>query len=137
MKRVLVIWWMGVSPLLSFIKFKVELSVESLYFVNKKGYEIVGIRDERAIFMNEYGHPMLPLLHYKFCVPTDMEIENYSIEYKDSIVLQGEYLIYPAQKPYHLDSVFTPPDSLIYNSNALFPQEIVKFSSDFCKKKNI
>ncbi len=110
------------------INFNVEIFPSQLSLVPKDTFTFVSIGGFE--YENTPGAPMLPVVSKKFCVPTNEAVISFDIIAIDSVVISGEYLVYPVQPPEPMQmGVFYPPDTAIYNSFNPFPDEIVKSSS--------
>jgi hypothetical protein len=70
----------------------------------------------------------LPAVHLNYIIPSNTKVESLIVTQSNIHQLSGGYLIYPAQPP-HLPGETLPwvePDSLIYNSDELFPGEFIR-----------
>ncbi len=109
------------------IQFNVEILPSQLSLAPKDTFTMVSIGGFE--YENSFGAPMLPTISKKFCIPTNEAVVSYNIVAIDSIVVPGQYLVFPTQQPEPMAmGAFCPPDSAIYNSSNPFPEEIVKFS---------
>jgi|GEM_PF-4226297 len=110
------------------ISFTVETPLAQLSLVPEDTFTMVSIGGFE--YEQRFGAPMLPIISKKFCIPTNEAVVSYNIMAIDSIVVPGQYLVFPVQPPEPMSGgVFYPPDSTIYNSVSPFPEEIVNFSS--------
>ena len=82
----------------------------------------------------------MPCKSLKFVLPYTKKVTSIDIVAIDSVILQGNYRIYPGQIPCPVSDTtncpFVYPDSAIYNSGNLFPDNIllndgVSMSMDF------
>jgi hypothetical protein len=82
------------------------------------GYALVG----------EPGSPELPAAYLNYVIPPNAEVETLIVTQPNVAQIPGEYVIYPAQPPVPIGETvpWVPPDTLIYNSNALFPGNLIK-----------
>ena len=110
------------------ISFTVEAPLAQLSLVPKDTFTMVSIGGFE--YEQRFGAPMLPIISKKFCIPTNEAVVSYNIVAIDSVVLPGQYLVFPAQPPEPLQGgVFYPPDSTIYNATSPFPGEIISYSA--------
>ncbi|MEO0166814.1 MAG: C25 family cysteine peptidase, partial [candidate division WOR-3 bacterium] len=75
------------------------------------------------------GAPELPVKTLNFILPNGTKVQNIEILSLTLIPVQGTYNIYPTQPPFPLTyppepPPWVPPDSLIYSTDALYPDSI-------------
>ncbi|MEO0190713.1 MAG: C25 family cysteine peptidase, partial [candidate division WOR-3 bacterium] len=97
-----------------------EFSVEN-GFDRVKGMEMSATTDT--------GAPELPVKTLNFILPNGTKVQNIEILSLTLIPVQGTYNIYPTQPPFPLTyppepPPWVPPDSLIYSTDALYPDSI-------------
>ncbi len=110
------------------IDFNIEVLPSQLSLVPRDTFTMVSIGGFE--YENRFGAPMLPVIFKRFCIPTNDAVVSYSVIEVDSIVILGEYLVFPVQPPEPMaGGIFYPPDSTIYNSSNPFPEEVLRFSS--------
>ncbi|MEO0142917.1 MAG: hypothetical protein ABIL15_06170, partial [candidate division WOR-3 bacterium] len=105
---------------LSFDLSQFEFSVEN-GFDRVKGMEMSATTDT--------GAPELPVKSLNFILPNGTRVQNIEILSLTLIPVQGTYNIYPTQPPFPLTyppepPPWVPPDSLIYSTDALYPDSI-------------
>jgi hypothetical protein len=81
--------------------------------------------------MVDPGKPRLSMKSVSLVIPHDEKATSVTITSAVSETLSGEYLVYPAQ---HMTcgtaTEFVFPDSQIYSSSDLFPQDSIELTSD-------
>ncbi len=79
----------------------------------------------------EIGYPKLPCKVVSYIIPANMEVSSLSVSVSTTI-LQGTYTVMPVQTP-EFDNGdnndFTAPDSVLYNSNAFYPEQSAQIVS--------
>ena len=96
------------------------------FTVNDSGYDVVRLND--LPFTDEVGAPQLVVKYVKLIIPAGQEVSNITIN-KTTEGIEGTYLITPAQKYHHPEDTtwtFTEPDADIYDSNELYPAEVLE-----------
>lgn len=70
----------------------------------------------------------MPAVYLNYIIPPNAKVESIIIAQSNITQIPGEYLIYPAQPPVPIgESVpWIPPDTLIYNSDELFPDKFIR-----------
>lgn len=90
-------------------------------------YDIVELKGTR--FITKSGEPMLPIKFYQVLFPPDATLERVEIVSKEEYVVPGSYIVYPSQPPIPISSqeipAFVSPKKEIYESNTLYPAEVV------------
>ncbi len=96
----------------------------SFYKVN--GFD--RIRAPKFSLRGEPGTPELPAVYLNYIIPPNAKAESVIVSQFQYVQIPGEYLIYPAQPPRVIgESVpWVPPDTIVYNSDNLFPGEFIK-----------
>ena len=112
------------------IEFEITFSEEDLIFDTFMEYDTVELREGARI--NEIGKPMLPAKEIKIALPAGMTVEDIRVVDTQSMVIEGEYDVFPAQPPRRLDgsddnAPFVEPDANIYNSIDPYPSILVDF----------
>ena len=104
----------------------VHSSENDLIFDRRNGYDLVDLKDGEK--MGEIGKPDLSLKLVHLLIPNDSEVESLIIISESHKVVEGEYLIYPAQPDEKTDGMregtWVPPDPEIYNSDSLYPGKL-------------
>jgi len=99
-------------------------SVDNLRFSTIDSFDVVELKGCN-FYTDEVGKPMLPVQELQILLPKDAKPESISIIFIDSVQVEGEFYIYPAQPPPILDGSLPPPfeepDSAVYNSDSLYP----------------
>ncbi|MEO0083893.1 MAG: C25 family cysteine peptidase [candidate division WOR-3 bacterium] len=79
------------------------------------------------------GKPIVPIAVYNVLIPASAEVRQINVIAKQEKTISGEYLLYPAQEPqpisYQGPSKFINPDITIYNSEEVYPDKYVDWSS--------
>jgi len=75
--------------------------------------------------------PELPAVYLNYIIPPYAKVESLIVSQSNINQIYGAYLVYPAQPPRVIgESIpWVGPDSLIYNSDELFPGEFVRIVS--------
>jgi hypothetical protein len=98
-------------------------SENDFLFNRRDGYDLVDFKNGEKI--GEIGKPDLPLKFVHLLIPNDSEVESLIIIGKSYKVMDGEFLVSPAQPDEKTDGtierVWVSPDSQIYNSDSLYP----------------
>jgi hypothetical protein len=70
----------------------------------------------------------LPAVYLNYIIPSNTKVESLIVSQSNVNQISGEYLIYPAQPPHKPGETipWVPPDTVIYNSNALFPDDFIR-----------
>jgi len=101
----------------------VHSSESDLSFTRRDGHDLVDLKDGEKI--REIGKPDLPLKLVHLLIPNDSEVESLIILSKSCKVIEGEYLLFPAQPDEKTDGTievtWVCPDSQIYSSDSLYP----------------
>lgn len=96
------------------INFNVEVPLSQLSIVPIDTFAMISIGGFE--YEQRFGAPMLPIMSKKFCIPTNEAVISYTITALDSVVVSGQYSVFPVQPPEPLQGgVFYPPDTTIYN----------------------
>ncbi len=90
------------------------------------------IRAPRFSLRGEPGTPELPAVYLNYIIPPNAKAESLIVSQFQFVQIPGEYYIYPAQPPRIIGETvpWVPPDTLIYNSDNLFPGEFIKIVGD-------
>lgn len=90
--------------------------------------------------VKEPGHPELPYKMVNYLIPYDKKVGSITISNTSSQMIEGNYLLYPAQPDYPINELppaFVEPDSIIYNSNAIYPNGLVEIAGQYYDKNKI
>lgn len=79
------------------INFTVETPLAQLSLVPEDTFTMVSIGGFE--YEQRFGAPMLPIISKKFCIPTNEAVVSYNIMAIDSIVVPGQYFVFPVQPP--------------------------------------
>ncbi len=73
----------------------------------------------------------MPAVYLNYIIPPYAKVESLIVSQSNINQISGSYLIYPAQPPHKPGETipWVDPDSLIYNSDELFPGEFVRIVS--------
>jgi len=99
--------------------YTVDYSLDEFTFYEDRGYDrIKGFEP-----VGQPGAPELPAVYLNYIIPAYTRVESLVVLQTSVQQIAGEYLIYPAQPPHKPGETlpWVPPDTLIYNSNTLFP----------------
>jgi parallel beta-helix repeat protein len=110
----------------------VEFSEDKLLFDNVLGYDTIYLKG--CDILSDIGKPMLPQKHLMIALPSGMKVtrvKNVQVEEQE---IFGTFTIFPAQPPQPMNQArdnidFIKPNSSIYESDALYPPEIITFIS--------
>jgi len=113
------------------IEYTMTFSTDDLIFGSFMGYDTVEIVDGTII--NDVGKPMMPAKEIKIALPEGIAAEDVHIVDTQSMAINGEYTIFPAQQPRRTNGLdddlpFIEPDVETYNSMNPYPNTLVKFS---------
>ena len=108
---------------------EINFLVDEMSFGRENGYDTVTLPD--CIFTIDPGKPRLPLKVLHFAIDRDKDISDIEIITDTTEEIQGEYNIYPAQKPTRMDQKpeLTPPDKATYNSSESYPESRVEIKA--------
>jgi len=111
------------------IIYEVKFSLDDVSFGTQNGYDTVTLPD--CIFTMEPGKPQLPLKVLHFAIDQDKNISDIELIADTTEEINGQYYIYPAQKPTRMDEKleFTPPNKDTYNSSESYPKEKVEIKA--------
>jgi len=107
--------------------YTVDYSLSQFTFYKDKGFDRIKGFDP----VGQPGAPELPAVHLSYIIPSNTKVESLIISQSNIDQIYGEYLIYPAQPPHKPGETlpWVPPDTVIYNSNALFPDDFIRVIS--------
>lgn len=113
----------------STVSAQVEFRMADLNFTRLEGYDLIQFED--ASYGELPGRPMLPSRLVKIALPEGMIAQAIQAQGITDLILDGEYLIYPAQPPRRIGSTdneieFVPPSADVYGSDNAFPGETVE-----------
>ncbi len=82
----------------------------------------------------DVGAPQLPVQYVKLIIPANMKVDDLVITVNTQRQ-SGDYYVYPTQEPVILSETWIPgpfvePDSVIYNTNALYPAQVAEAVGD-------
>jgi len=101
-------------------------SEDDFFFDRRDGYDLVDFKNGEKI--GEIGKPDLPLKLVHLLIPNDSEVESLIVIGKSYKIMDGEYLVSPAQPDEKTDGtiekIWVPPDSQIYDSDSLYPGKL-------------
>jgi hypothetical protein len=111
------------EPTLGQKSFHSFFSENDFFFNRRDGYDLVDFKNGEKI--GEIGKPDLPLKLVHLLIPNDSEVESLIIIGESYKIMDGEYLVSPAQPDEKTDGtvekIWVPPDSQIYDSDSLYP----------------
>ncbi len=99
-------------------------------FYKENGFD--RIKTPKFSLYGEPGTPELPAVYLNYIIPPNAKAESLIVSQFQFVQIPGEYYIYPAQPPRVIGETvpWVPPDTLIYNSDHLFPGEFIKIVGD-------
>ena len=110
------------------VTYQAIFSEEDLLFDRKGDFDLVSLKD--CIRSQDVGSPDLPIKLIHLILPNDSEIADVSIADAHPLFIEGDFLIFPGQLDEKTDGSdikkWIKPDSMIYNSNALYPPQLVE-----------
>ncbi|MGB9722104.1 MAG: C25 family cysteine peptidase, partial [bacterium] len=120
----------GVSVVLLWGGYTVDYPATTFSFYKQQGFD--RIKAPKFSLRGEPGTPELPAVYLNYIIPPNAKAESLIISQFQFVQIPGEYYIYPAQPPRIIGETvhWVPPDTLIYNSDSLFPGEFVKIIGD-------
>ena len=108
----------------------VTVSPGDLGFSTREGYDLVELRGSR--WLNRPGEPRLPLVPVRLALPAGCEVVGLTATCLDSLVLDGDFLIWPAQPPRSLPwdqpTEFVGPREEIYGENKIYPGRVAELA---------
>lgn len=109
--------------------YTVDYSPSEFSFYKENGFD--RIRAIKFALDGEPGTPELPAVYLNYIIPSYAKAESLIVSQSNINQVYGAYLIYPAQPPRVIgESIpWVGPDSLIYNSDELFPGKFVRIVS--------
>uniref|UniRef100_A0A7V1EIL2 T9SS type A sorting domain-containing protein n=1 Tax=candidate division WOR-3 bacterium TaxID=2052148 RepID=A0A7V1EIL2_UNCW3 len=74
----------------------------------------------------------MPAVYLNYVIPPNAKAESLIVTQFQFIQIPGEYYIYPAQPPTVIGETvpWVPPDTLVYNSDNIFPGKFIKIVSE-------
>jgi hypothetical protein len=109
--------------------YTVDYSPSEFSFYKENGFD--RIKAINFALIGEPGTPELPAVYLNYIIPPYAKVESLIVSQSNINQIYGAYLVYPAQPPRIIgESIpWVGPDSLIYNSDVLFPGEFVRIVS--------
>ena len=102
---------------------------EDFTFSTRDNYNVITpARGKNYILNANIGEPQLPLLLVHLSIPSDKEISEIHVLRSENVLIDGEFLLLPVQKPKALSDntpiEFIKPLSTIYSSKKLYPEKL-------------
>ncbi len=99
-------------------------------FYKENGFD--RIRAKNFCLRGEPGTPELPAVYLNYIIPPNAKAESLIISQVQFMQIPGEFYIYPAQPPRIIGETipWVPPDTMIYNSDELFPGEFIRINGE-------
>ena len=88
----------------------------------QNGYQQIGLQGCSPI--SNVGEPTLPWQNVSLMLPQNMEAASISVEFSDFVEMEGEYNLYPYQRPRPYSETREIPfekNENIYNSSEVYP----------------
>jgi hypothetical protein len=105
------------------VTYDLQFNPSDLNFETKDGFDIVSL--EGTSFIDDLGKPMLPVKYLNLIIPQGTKAHSISLTINSFYQIPGSYFIYPTQPPVLTstgkDTIFIPPDSLVYNTDIPYP----------------
>jgi hypothetical protein len=107
-------------------------SKNDFLFSTLDGYDIINMANDG--FIAETGKPMMPVANLRIALPDDMKATHIEINDIQEKIIDGSYLLYPAQPVYQISSLgkqnkFIYPDTQTYRSNSVYPSTFIELIS--------
>jgi hypothetical protein len=117
-------------PALASGPFRLNYSHSQFTFYSERGFDRIKASDFH--FTLPPGAPELPVKYLHFIIPPDKEVEFINYLNRASFQNLGSYYLYPSQPNVPICSTphWVPPDTLIYNSDSLYPGKITEVVSN-------
>jgi PKD repeat protein len=130
-KLILIITIILLSTYLFAEKITLTFSLDDFNFEKQDTYDIVNPPlNNDYIFTHTPGHPQLPLKIITLSLPQQQEIGNIKIINVESQKVEGQFDIYPVQKPQVLSDEssmeFIDADPAIYGKSSIFPENVLQ-----------
>lgn len=101
---------------------------DALGYRNRNGYDLVSLEGGR--WLNRPGEPRLPLVPVRIALPAGCDVVDFAITGADSVILDGDFTIWPSQPPQSLyrdrPIAFIEPRSQVYNSCDFYPESVAE-----------
>jgi len=120
-------FWLIIMPVITLWGgYTVDYSPSEFSFYKENGFD--RIQAKGFEFYGEPGSPELPAVNLRYIIPPNTKVDSLIIIESDITQITGSYLIYPVQPPHMLGETlpWVPPDTVIYNSDELFPDTLIK-----------
>lgn len=128
-KRILLVLTLCLSVLLSAVSYSVNFSIADLELSQEdRGYDI--IRTDETLITTERSKPELPVKFVNLIIPCGMEVDDINITTQQQNV-NGDFTVNPSPGPMVITDPPSPaePDSNIYNSSEIYPNQPVEVLS--------
>ncbi len=128
---VLCIAWGGAIAGITFEPVSVpgDISIDTVFVdgVEYHKLSVEGFALQMDGIQNE-GLPSIPFTFQTLLLKPDMQVDSIKITSENWEVLPGKYYLFPVQSGLLGDSIFTLPDSIVYNSTEPFPYRPIEIS---------
>ncbi len=81
------------------IEVSVEFGMDDLAFSKVNGYDLVEVLGDKCSLIGDPGEPWLPVRDIHILLPIGKAVSEIQADVLDEVELDGEFYIYPAQKP--------------------------------------
>jgi tetratricopeptide (TPR) repeat protein len=128
-KSILLVFALYISVLLSAVSHNVSFNSNDLEFSKEdRGYDV--IRMDELLITNERTKPELPIRFVNLIIPCGMEVDDISITAQQQDI-DGSFTVNPSPGPMIITDPPSPaePDSTIYNSSEIYPNQPVEVLS--------
>jgi hypothetical protein len=109
----------------------IVFSIDAFDFKSLDGYNIIETK-EHNFYVEKVGYPLIPQIALSILLPPNATIIRADCVPTDSVILSGQYCLYPVQYPRCVsdtDSItFIQPNESLYTLNAYYPGKIVEIS---------
>lgn len=110
------------------ITYRTSFSESHLIFDREIAFDVVSL--EGCVKTHPPGHPDLPSRIIHLILPGDSRVAGVSITDAHKVILEGEFLVAPAQPDRRTDGSnaieWIKPDPAIYNSDSLYPSRPIQ-----------
>lgn len=103
-------------------EFTIRFDEGDLSFSDVEGYDLVEVERDKCELDGQPGTPWLPVRSVHILIPAGSKVAYVEAVVEDEIELEGQYKIYPAQRPHVISHAgpyaFDGPDAVVYASSS-------------------